>query len=251
MAACTSVAYQADATPKSSTADANGQGELLFIGDSLTVGTNAFGSPKVQSTAIATWTKVTIDAKVGRKASVGADVLARSLTKKTTAIVIALGTNDMISRTETWYPRWVIDTVMMNTNNQPTLWINLKFSPTGRGDWRLRATRFNTELRRAQTRWPNLYIANWNKFFNPTSKSRFIADGVHLTVSGYKTRSAFLNREILAFGNAIIDATTSTSTTTTSTTPVAPTSSTSTSTTTSTTSSSTSTTSSTTTTVTP
>ena len=213
-----SVAYGAQASPQLPVLGPNGQGELLLIGDSLTVGTNAFGSPTVQSSAISTWTKVTINAKVGRKASVGADVLATSLTRKTTAIVIALGTNDMISKPEIWYPRWVIDKVMANTNNQPTLWVNLKFSPTGRGDWRLRATRFNSELRRAQNRWPNLFIANWNAFFTPTSKSRFIIDGVHLTVSGYKTRSAFLNKEIQTFGSAIIDATTSTTTVTSTTT---------------------------------
>ena len=221
---------------------ANGQGTLLLVGDSLTVGTEAFGSLSKKIVALGTWTNVVVDAKVGRKASLGASIIEKGLTSSTTALVIALGTNDMISKPETWYPRWVIDTVMNKTRGLPVLWVNLEFSQTGRSDWRARGVRFNRELRLAKYRYPNLSIADWNTAFTPQSKSRFIVDGVHLTVSGYKTRSNFLVPTIAAFGDAVVNSstTTSTSTTTTSTTStstIAPTTTTSTtSTTTSTTS---------------
>ena len=223
---------------KSVAIGANGQGTLFVIGDSLTVGTEAFGTLTTKVKALGIWTNVVMDAKVGRKASLGASVVEKGITAATTALVVALGTNDMISKPETWYPHWVIDTVMLKARGLPVLWVNLEFSQTGRSDWRARGVRFNKELRLAKLRYPNLQIADWNTAFSPASKSRFIEDGVHLTVSGYKTRSAFLVPAISSFGISVVNASTTTSSTTTT---IAPS-------TTSTSTSSTSTTSSTTTT---
>ena len=200
---------------------ANGQGALLVVGDSLTVGAEAFGFLSTKVSANGTWTNVVMDAKVGRKASTGASAIDKGLTATTTALVVALGTNDMISKPETWYPRWVIDLVMKKTRGIPVLWVNLEFSRTGRSDWRARGVRFNNELRLAKLRYPNLTIADWNTAFTPKSKSQFIGDGVHLTVSGYKTRSNFLVSAISTFGLSIVNASTTTSipsSTTTSTT---------------------------------
>lgn len=224
----------------------NGQGTLLMVGDSLTFGANYFGKlgSKAQSTKI--WTKVVLDAKNGRKATVGAQIIADRLTETTTAIVIALGTNDMISKPATWYPDFAIDTVMEQVGTIPVLWVNLEFSPTGRADWRSRAARFNRALQKATGRYPNLVVADWNKFFTPKGQSRFVADGVHLTVTGYKTRTNFFLSKMTEFAQTIVAATSTTSTTSSSSTSSSSTTTSSTSTTSSSTSSS-STTSSTTT----
>lgn len=192
----------------------NGQGTLLMVGDSLTFGANYFGKLGTKAQATNNWTKVVVDAKNGRKATVGAKVIADRLTDTTTAIVIALGTNDMISKPATWYPDYAIDTVMEQVGALPVLWVNLEFSPTGRSDWRLRATRFNRALRNATSRYPNLVVADWNKFFTPKGQSRFVADGVHLTVTGYKTRTSFFLSQLNVFARQIIDATSTTTTTT-------------------------------------
>lgn len=199
----------------------NGQGTLLVVGDSLTFGANYFGKLSVKSQATNIWTKVVVDAKNGRKATVGARVIADRLTDTTTAIVVALGTNDMISKSATWYPDYAIDTVMEQVGTVPVLWVNLEFSATGRADWRSRAARFNRALKNATYRYPNLVVADWNKFFTPKGQSRFVADGVHLTVTGYKTRTSFFLSQMNVFAQQIIDATTTTSTVeiTTSTTP--------------------------------
>ena len=106
---------------------------------------------------------------------------------------------------------------MQNTRGIPVLWVNLEFSQTGRSDWRSRGVRFNKELRAAKLRYPNLTIADWNTAFTPKSKSQFINDGVHLTVSGYKTRCSFMVPAISSFGTSIVNATTTTSTSTTTT----------------------------------
>ncbi len=202
------------ATAKPLSINANGQGNLLIIGDSLTLGADAFGSLAAKIRKTRKWTSVSIDTRVGRKASVGADMLPDKILDNTTAIVVALGTNDMMSRTESWYPRWVIDRVMANTLDIPVLWVNLKYS-NDRLNWKSRGNKFNKALKQAKLRYPTLTIADWNTSFIPKSGSRFIEDGVHLTVSGYRTRATFLIPAITKFGTAIVNATSTTSTTTT------------------------------------
>ena len=201
------------ATAKSQSFNASGQGNLLIIGDSLTLGADAFGSLAAKIRKTRKWTSVSIDTRVGRKASVGADMLPDKILDNTTAIVVALGTNDMLSRTESWYPRWVIDRVMANTLDIPVLWVNLKF-PDTRLNWKSRGNRFNRELQKAKLRYPTLTIADWNTSFIPKSGSRFISDGVHLTVSGYRTRASFLIPTISKFGTVIVNATSTTTSTT-------------------------------------
>jgi hypothetical protein len=196
----------------------NGQGRLLIIGDSLCVGTDYFGKLQSRIERLAIWPTVSIDDKQGRKASLAAPLLLKQLTPGTTAIVIALGTNDMISRTESWYPQYVIDLVMTQAKGLPVLWVNTEFSALGRRDWISRSVRFNKALMKAQVRWPQLRIADWNKSFTPKASSRFISDGVHLTVSGYKTRASFMVNALSTFGMQVIDASTTTTSTTTTTT---------------------------------
>jgi hypothetical protein len=75
--------------------------------------------------------------------------------------------------------------------------------------------RFNRALIKAQARWPKLRIADWNTSFVPKAASRFIADGVHLTVSGYKTRASFTVNALRVYGTQVVDATTTTTSTTT------------------------------------
>jgi lysophospholipase L1-like esterase len=196
----------------------NGQGTVLVVGDSLTFGANYFGKLGVKAQSTNIWTKVVLDARNGRKATVGAKIISDKLTNTTTAVVVALGTNDMISKSETWYPAFAIDSVMEQVGDIPVLWVNLEFSPTGRADWRARGVRFNRALKAAALRYPNLVVADWNTFFTPKGQSRFVADGIHLSVTGYKTRTTYLINQMKLFGQRIVDATTTTTTSSTTTT---------------------------------
>lgn len=223
--ASTAVAVPARVSAAQTALTPEGQGILVFIGDSLTVGADAFGALATNLRRSRTWTSVVMDAKDGRTASQGAATLAARMRKSrnTTAVVVALGTNDMISQRAVSYPAAVIEKVMNESLGVPVLWVTPTFSRTIRPDWRQRALRFTRALRAAQDEWPNLYVADWGGEFAPAGKSRFIADGVHLTVSGYRTRATWTLRQLSVFGRAIIDATTTTapttSTTTTTTTP--------------------------------
>jgi lysophospholipase L1-like esterase len=219
--------HEASAGNKPQLIGMNGQGGVLFVGDSLTVGSDAFGSLATRTRNTGIWTRVTVDARVGRTASAGASIVKTKVSNHTTAIVIALGTNDMLSKPESWYPAWVIDKVMNATKGRPVLWFTLEYSSTSRREWRSRAARFNRSLKAAVTRWPQLTIADWNTYFVPNKVSRFIADGVHLTVAGYRTRATFTLRQMEQFGEAIVNASTTTTTTSTTSTTLPDTSTTS------------------------
>lgn len=203
----------------------HGQGTLLIIGDSLTVGSNAFGAlatkaRRITYDGVPMWNKVVLDAKVGRTIAQGIKVLTTRLQTldDVTAIVIALGTNDMISRRETSYPARIIDDMMLNTGDIPVMWTNLEYSPTGRGDWRFRGRRFNRALTAAANDWPTLMVSDWATAFTPKGASRFIADGVHLTATGYRTRATHTISQLRRFGTSLIQSTTTTTTSTTTTT---------------------------------
>ena len=204
----------------------NGQGTLYVVGDSLTFGADYFDKMQSKIQSLGTWPKVVVDAKDGRKATVGARILKDKVrtNPEITAVVVALGTNDMISHSETTYPDKAIDAVMTAAAGRPVLWMNLRFNSTPRPDWRIRGIRFNKALVRAQTRWPNLSVADWSTWFVPSGKVRYISDGVHLTVSGYRARSGWLVLQLRSFGSRIVDSSTTTTTSTTSSsTSVAPT----------------------------
>jgi hypothetical protein len=92
-------------------------------------------------------------------------------------VVIDVGYND----TSTTY-RGQLNQVMeaaLDTGVRGVVWVNLKAVTPDFG-------RINSIINRARSRWPELYVANWNKYsddhpgwFSPT-----IADGIHLTKAG-------------------------------------------------------------------
>jgi len=181
------------------------QGALLVIGDSLTVGATSMGGFSSRLRSLAAWDEVVIDARVGRSARIGAGVLARRLTGTVDvgAVVVALGTNDMAGYRDSAYARWLIDEVMTRARDLPVMWINLEFAATPRPDRKPRGVRFNTQLGRAAERWPNLKVSDWNGWFTPRGDSRFVADGMHLTATGYRARSTFMVEEIARFARWI------------------------------------------------
>jgi lysophospholipase L1-like esterase len=167
---------------------------LYIIGDSLTVGPELFAGLSRRVTTTRKWNSTVVNAKVGRTIPQGIAVLQKAKFRTPTAIVVALGTNDLLSRRQSSYAAQAIDDFMRAAQGRPVLWLNVEFSQT-RPDWRSRGVRFNKELRKATTRWPNLEIADWDKHFTPLGPSRFIHDGIHLTVTGYRTRTTFMVRQ--------------------------------------------------------
>lgn len=226
----------------SSAATVASPGTLLVVGDSLTEGATLLGNMRALSVAKGPWKRITIDYRRGRRASDAVPVVRSRLKadRSVSAIVLALGTNDMLSRGEAWYPASVIRRLMAETRGLPVLWVNLAFEPRVRPVQRARSAVFNRELRAATQSWPTLRIADWSRSFVPRGASRFIGDGIHLTTSGYRKRAAWTASQVAAFGTWSSNRTsTTTSTTTTTSTVVEPTTSTSSTTTTASTTTST------------
>ena len=201
-------------------APASSTGTLLFVGDSLTEGATVLGGLQTLTVAKGPWKRVVIDYKRGRRVTDALSVVRRRLSadRSVTAVVLALGTNDMLSRGEPWYPKSVIDRMMAETRGLPVLWVNLSFDGRIRPIQRARATVFNRELVAATSAWNTLKVADWQKSFVPRGPSRFIVDGIHLTTSGYRTRASWTSSRIADFGTWTSDRTSTTTTTSTSTT---------------------------------
>ena len=197
----------------------NGQGDLVFVGDSLTEGAEYFGSLRAGLLRTLVWPRVTVDYKRGRTVRQGIPVLRKRLgtAPQPTAVMIALGTNDMMSHAEASYPATVINEMMQAAGGLPVMWVNVTFDAKLHPDWRARAARFNRALTAASTRWPNLTVVNWYRYFVPNSRVRFISDGVHLTVTAYRTRATWIAARAAEFGRTVVNASTTTSSSTTST----------------------------------
>lgn len=187
---------------------------LYVIGDSLTYGVNAFAQFPRRAKESNRWKSVEVNAAVGRSTMTGVRIVQKAKLSSDTAILVALGTNDMMSRRERWYPAYVIDQFMKAAKGRPVLWLNLEYSTT-RPDWHARGIRFNRQLAEATSRWPNLTVADWDTFFVPKKKNRFSRDGVHLNVEAYRLRSRFMLRELGTWSTSLYFKTTTTTTTTT------------------------------------
>ena len=199
----------------------NGQHTLLVVGDSLTEGAAAFGALQQRLVKLGIWHKVVIDAKWGRRGPEGIAALRARLEKNPniTAVIFALGTNDLLSRRQASYPKWLINEYNKEFGYIPTLWIDAQYSAT-HPDWNQRARRFQRVLANVSTSSSNTHHASWFGHFQRTSPW-YQFDGVHLSPRGYRMRADFIVQEAKRFGAVVVDSTTtttSTSTTTTSTT---------------------------------
>ena len=190
----------------------NGQHTLLVVGDSLTEGAAAFGDLQKRLLKTGMWHKVIIDAKWGRRGPEGIAALRARLDKNPniTAVVFALGTNDLLSRRQPSYPRWLVKEYNKEFGHIPTLWIDAQYSAT-HPDWNMRARRFQRTLSNASVASSNTHHASWFEYFQRTSPW-YQFDGVHLSPRGYRIRADFIVKEARRFGTSVIDSTTTTTT---------------------------------------
>lgn len=168
---------------------------LRIIGDSLHHGADVFGSLSDRIEASGRWRQTRFDSVPGRSIRQGARLLKKLPPAQDEVLMIALGTNDMLSRTSRTYPAYAIDLLMRRTAGRPVMWLTIEFDRT-RPDWRSRGVRFNRELRKAAARWPNLTVADWSRHFEPLGASRFVSDGIHLTTTGYRKRANWTTQQL-------------------------------------------------------
>ena len=186
---------------------------LFFLGDSLSIGTEVIGKMSAKLLELGIWNRILADCKIGRTITGGTNDLQKRLakTRSITAIVVALGTNDLQSRTESAYPRFAIDLMMAQAQGLPVLWVNIAYDKKLHPDYDRRAQKFNKALLLARSTYPNLYVANW---YDAASKgfSKYERDGLHLMPGGYRDRTEFLVPTISRFWKKYLRATPTTPT---------------------------------------
>ena len=229
--------------PAFSTPRPNGQGKVLIVGDSLTVGAatggyrathylrNAVAATKAQpGDAHTLWSGAIIDARVGRRIPAGRDIIAQRIAAdpSITAVVVALGTNDVTGRlpatTEARLAHWRarIVSVLEAAAGRPVMWVNVEFGPQRPG-WNTRAAQFNRALLQVAANPAyagRLMVRDWAARFpnTTTGKIRYSGDGVHLNPGGYKFRADWMRVMMKWFGIGAVAATSTTTSTSPSTT---------------------------------
>ncbi len=233
--------------PAFSTTRPNGQGKVLIVGDSLTVGASTGGYRATHylrdavaalkadpSDAHTLWSGAIVDARIGRRIPAGRTVIAERIAAdpSITAVVIALGTNDVTgrlpataaARRDFWRAR--IAGVLEAAAGRPVMWINVEFGPQRPG-WNARAAFFNAVLLQmaAEPAYAGrLVVRDWASDFPNVTRGvlRYTDDGVHLNAGGYKFRADWMRVKMKWFGIAAVAATSTTSSSTTSSTEAQP-----------------------------
>lgn len=201
----------------------NGQDTLLVVGDSLTQGAAVFGKLRERLLKLGTWSNVVIDYKYGRRGPEGIVAMRERLKKNPniTAVIFALGTNDLLSRRYPTYPQQLIDSYNKEFAHIPTLWVDAQYS-SAHPDWNVRARRYVRAIAAASATSTNTYHASWFKNFDRKSPW-YQFDGIHLSPRGYRMRADFIVQQARLFGPKVVDSSTTTTTQPTTTTSIEPT----------------------------
>lgn len=188
----------------------HGLGRLLVVGDSLTLEANEHSglgydylrkqmprAPGRTGDPSAGWRTVNVVYEKGQRIRWGGQIVRDALREnpRVSAIIVALGTNDIAGRRADWAAR--IRGLLDVTGGRPVTWLTVEISPTARALWRRNAREFNAALRQVSTEPQyagRLSIADWASWF-PESCSRpatFTGDGIHLRRSGNRCRALYM-----------------------------------------------------------
>lgn len=152
--------------------DGRDSGEVLVIGDSLTVGTRPYLKQRLGE-------DTTVDGVMSRSSSDGLAVLEERLDREHGVVAFDLGTNDASVGKVAENLRAARRTagsrcLVVSTLNRPE-----------------RAATFNAEIRDFAGSAPNVELFDWRK--QTSERPRLLADdGVHATAEGYRRRAAGL-----------------------------------------------------------
>ena len=111
--------------------------------------------------------------------------------------VFALGTNDTanVSIGSTVSRAARIKEMMSVAHGEPVMWVNLRSLVSGGPYAESNMQLWNTALRQACARYPNLRIFNWAGVVHD---SWYISDGIHFTSQGYKYRGNLIAHALAA-----------------------------------------------------
>ncbi len=159
---------------------------VVIIGDSLTVGTELYGTTLTQSLYDAEITNVSVSAENGRTTSEGIDELER-LQLTDGVVVLALGTNDVASGTPDVFGKLIDRAVAAVPESVDIYWLNLYT------DYWVSDDAYNAVIAQKADVHSNLVVMDFETFASPNWLEE---DGVHLTPDGYISRTAFILSEL-------------------------------------------------------
>ena len=212
-------------------ATANPPTTLLVLGDSLTWGANYFAKSQARLAAANNFDVVLVDSRWGRRISgltstrySGNAALKQLITDgvRPTAVIVALGTNDVAMFTKRREYVTLIQELMTTIGNVPVAWVNvhrIDSTSTIRG-----SKRFNAALSQVLASYPLANVFDWAEVAKNNPKV-IDPDKIHLTPLGHEVRTkAYLEiAATLAQQASDMTTTTTTSTTTSSIVPPTPT----------------------------
>ena len=202
---------------------------LLVLGDSLTWGANYFAKSQARLAAANTFDVVLVDSRWGRRTSglsstrySGNAALKQLIAEgvRPTAVIVALGTNDVAIFTKRREYVTLIQDLMTTIGNVPVAWVNvhrIDSASTIRG-----SRRFNAALGQVLANYPLANVFDWAEVAKNNPKV-IDPDKIHLTPLGHEVRTkVYLELATTLAQRASDMTTTTTSTVPPATTTVAP-----------------------------
>jgi lysophospholipase L1-like esterase len=208
-------------------ATANPPTTLLVLGDSLTWGANYFAKSQARLAAANNFDVVLVDSRWGRRISgltstrySGNAALKQLITDgvRPTAVIVALGTNDVAMFTKRREYVTLIQELMTTIGNVPVAWVNvhrIDSTSTIRG-----SKRFNAALGQVLASYPLANVFDWAEVAKNNPKV-IDPDKIHLTPLGHEVRTKAYLEIAATLAQQASDMTTTTTSTTTSTVPPA------------------------------
>ncbi|NCV46985.1 MAG: SGNH/GDSL hydrolase family protein [Actinobacteria bacterium] len=203
---------------------------LLVLGDSLTWGSNYFAKAQTRLAATGTFDTVVVDSRWGRRISgptsarYSGVVAYKTLVAdglRPTAVIVALGSNDVAILVKRREFVAVIDDLMNAIGNVPVVWLTVHRVDSA--NVTRQSQRFNSTLIKELARYPLATVFDWVSVAT-SDPSVVDPDKIHLTPKGYEVRA----KVYLALASELAQRAsdmTSTTTTTLPTTTIAPTTS--------------------------
>ena len=208
-------------------ATANPPTTLLVLGDSLTWGANYFAKSQARLAAANNFDVVLVDSRWGRRISgltstrySGNAALKQLIADgvRPTAVIVALGTNDVAMFTKRREYVTLIQELMTTIGNVPVAWVNvhrIDSTSTIRG-----SKRFNAALGQVLASYPLASVFDWAVVAKSNPKV-IDPDKIHLTPLGHEVRTKAYLEIAATLAQRASDMTTTTTSTTSSTVPPA------------------------------
>ena len=208
-------------------ATANPPTTLLVLGDSLTWGANYFAKSQARLAAANNFDVVLVDSRWGRRISglastrySGNAALKQLIADgvRPTAVIVALGTNDVAIFTKRREYVTLIQDLMTTIGDVPVAWVNvhrIDSTSTIRG-----SKRFNAAVGQVLANYPLANVFDWAEVAKNNPKV-IDPDKIHLTPLGHEVRTKVYLEIAATLAQRASDMTTTTTSTITSTVPPA------------------------------